>query len=73
MGATWNAVTVAQSEATIGVVRQGYLRPRGTHTRCPWTGHASLGAWHDPDPEPRGCTRATKDPSAFGRGVQVEG
>jgi uncharacterized protein (DUF427 family) len=49
--ATWNGVTIAESEATVVVegnhyfpisdVRRDVLRPSSRHTICPWKGVAS--------------------------------
>ncbi|MGH9055646.1 MAG: DUF427 domain-containing protein [Acidimicrobiales bacterium] len=49
--ATWNGVTVAESNRTVVVegnhyfprdgVDHRYLRESDTHTRCPWKGRAS--------------------------------
>lgn len=51
MKATWNGVTLADSNQAIEVegnqyfppdsVRTEYLRPSDKHTRCPWKGQAS--------------------------------
>lgn len=49
--ATWNGVTIAESDATVVVegnhyfppaaVNPAYLAPSSTQTRCPWKGTAS--------------------------------
>jgi len=49
--ATWNGVTIAESEDTVIVegnhyfpaasVKREYLRDSATHTTCPWKGQAS--------------------------------
>ncbi|CAM3835137.1 DUF427 domain-containing protein [Nocardioides zeicaulis] len=51
MKATWNGVTVAESDDTVvvegnhyfpaGSVREDVLRPSTTHSTCPWKGQAS--------------------------------
>lgn len=51
MIATWNGVTLAESDDTVVVegnhyfppesVRMEYLRPTDKHTECPWKGTAS--------------------------------
>ncbi len=51
MKATWNNVTLAESEETVvvegnhyfpaGSVNRQYFQPSGTHTTCPWKGEAS--------------------------------
>ena len=56
MKATWNGVTIAQSDDTVVVegnhyvpadsVNPEYLRPSTTHTTCPWKGEASYHSLH---------------------------
>jgi uncharacterized protein (DUF427 family) len=51
MKATWNGVTIAESDKTIVIegnhyfppdsVQKEYLQPSSTHTTCPWKGLAS--------------------------------
>jgi uncharacterized protein (DUF427 family) len=51
MKATWNGVTIAESDKTIVIegnhyfppdsVQNEYLQPSSTHTTCPWKGLAS--------------------------------
>ena len=59
MKATWNGVTLAQSDDTVVVegnhyfpissVNQDILKPSDTHTVCPWKGTASYYTVQTPE------------------------
>ena len=91
MKAVWNGEIIADSDDTVVVegnhyfpeaaVRQEYLRPSDTHTRCPWKGQASYYTLkvkdkENPDavwyyPEPKEAAEAIRGRMAFWRGVEV--
>lgn len=90
--AIWNGVVIAESDDTVVVegnhyfpkesVKQEFLLPSDSHTRCFWKGVASYysinvdgkvnrdAAWYYPAPSP--AAAIIKDRIAFWRGVKIK-
>mgnify|MGYP001818129315 FL=1 len=91
MQAIWNGEIIAESADTVIVegnhyfpvdsVNMAFMKPSGTHTRCPWKGEASYysievkgklnidAAWYYP--EPKQAASNIQGRVAFWKGVEV--